>query len=138
MKLAVAVALLTVALADTAAAQPRVTLTPASGVAGASVSLKGAGFPKLSRVVVKQRGKKRAAAHTSDRGTFTITAKLSSASRGMVKLVTTSRRRTVVNYFLVSKAPQFLEAREIALRSNRRLREKPYRGTAGTTVNLAG
>src|SRR5919201_1000184 len=108
MKLAVAVVLVTVVLPDAAAAQPRVTLTPASGLAGASASLKGAGFPKLSRVVIKQGRKKRATTHTSAAGTFTVTAKLSSASRGKVKIVTTSRRRTVVNFFLVSKTPQFL------------------------------
>jgi hypothetical protein len=138
MRHAILVALLALLLADSAAAEPQVTLTPASGLPGASVSLSGARFPQSRRVVVRVGTKVLLTTRSSSKGSFTVLARLSRDASRKVKLVTTSRRRSVANSFLVTRTAQFLEAREVALRSKARLREKPYRGTAGAAVTLSG
>jgi acid phosphatase type 7 len=130
--------LFALAVASPAAAETSVTLTPASGLAGSSVSLTGAGFPKSKRVVVKAGSQYLLATRTSDRGSFTGSAKLSSTVSGKVRIVTTSRKRKVVNFFVVSGMPRFLEARELGLRTTTRLRETPYRATTGSSVELVG
>jgi hypothetical protein len=78
------------------------------------------------------------ATRTNSRGSFSGSARLSSNAVGKVKIVTTSRRRKVASYFLVSRTSRFLETREVALRSRTRLRETPYRAAAGSSVQLSG
>jgi hypothetical protein len=140
MKLPALAGLFALAFAAPAAAEPRVTLTPASGLAGAPVSLAGAGFPKSKRVVVKTGTKLLFATRTSSHGSFRGTVKTPTNVFGIgkVRIVTTSRRKRVVSYFLVSGTPRFLETQEVALRSKTRLRETPYRAAAGTGVRLSG
>jgi calcineurin-like phosphoesterase family protein len=124
--------------APEAFAEPRVTLTPASGLPGTSVSLSGSGFAAKKRIVVKTGRRVLAIARTSSRGGFFGSAKLSSRAHGRVRIITTAVKHRVVNVFRVSRAPQFLEARELALRSTTTLRSKPYRSSVGTRVSLSG
>jgi Calcineurin-like phosphoesterase len=124
--------------APAASAEPRVTLTPASGLPGTPVSLSGSGFTPNKRVVVKKGSKVLATAHGSTRGNFFTQAKISSSAHGWVRIITKAGRHRVVSVFRVSRTPQFLEARELALRSTIRLRSKPYRSSVGTRVTLSG
>lgn len=127
-----------VAATPAAFGEPRVTLTPASGLPGNSVSLKGSGFSAKTRVVVKTGSRVLAIGHSSKAGGFFTKARISSHARGRVRIVTTARRHRIVNVYRVSRSAQFLEARELALRSAASLRSKPYRASAGTRVTVDG
>jgi hypothetical protein len=131
-------AMLAFAFAPAAFGEPRVTLTPASGLPGNSVSLKGSGFSAQTRIVVKTGSRVLAVGHSSKGGGFFTKVRISSRARGRVKIATKARRVRVVNVYRVSRSAQFLEARELALRSAATLRSKPYRSSAGTRVTVDG
>jgi hypothetical protein len=120
-----------------AGATPRVTLTPASGLAGSSLSLKGGGFPRGKRIVVKVGRHVLATARSSTRGSFAVSASLPSEAPARTRIITSGGRHRIVNSFAVTRTPHFLEAREVA-QPKARLRSKPYRAVAGSPVTLAG
>ena len=134
---AVAVLAFGVTPVSAALAAPRVTLTPASGLAGSSLSLNGRGFPAGERIVVRTSRQVLAVSRSSDRGAFSVSTVLPPKSHGKTRIVTSGGGRRIVNIFAVAGNPQFREAREVAL-PRTRLRTKPYRAVAGSTVTLVG
>jgi hypothetical protein len=119
-------------------AEPKVTLTPASGPSGTQTTVRGAGFGARDRVVVRVGRKVVARPRTNRRGSFTASFRVGRRSGNLQKILSSSGRRRVVSFFRLANSPQEPAASEVALRSGTRLRSAPLQGPVASDLGLRG
>jgi hypothetical protein len=131
---------LAAALAWTPAARAdgRAILTPASGFVGTSVRVSATGFGRKRAATVRVGHRRVAAVRTRANGTFRASFKIPAGVRGLVRVVSRSRSRRVVNFFRVATAAGDPGASEIASATGTRLRWAPRRAPVAATIGLRG
>jgi hypothetical protein len=130
--------LLATPLAEDAEAESRVTLIPASGLAGSQVSLAGRDLGKRDPVVVRVRNQVVARTRTSRRRSFRASFAVPHLRPGKWRVVSRSRGRRIVNVFRVATAAPSGPVGEVASRRGRRVRWTPGEGPSGSAVRLEG
>jgi hypothetical protein len=119
----------------TGLAAGQVRLRPAAGVAGSSIALNASGFPASERVVVSVTGARARTVKASARGTFA--ARLTVPRRkGLLRVVSRSGRRRVVNRFLVTGGDG--DVVEIASTRTQRVRFSPTKLFPGSLLRVHG
>jgi chitodextrinase len=124
--------------APQAVAQTSVTLRPAAGPAGSRVALSGKGFTPGSRVSVQPAHGATTRLRPVRNGSFETSLVIPRGRRGRLAIVTTARRKKVVNFYRVSTAPRAGEQGEVASQQGARVRWTPAPGVAGRTIEIAG
>src|SRR6185295_15814304 len=94
--------LLGVLRAAPANAESKAILSPASGFTGTSTNLRGSDFGRSQRVVIKFGRKRVAKTHSRRNGSFKVAFTVPADARGLVRVVSRSRSRRVINFFRVS------------------------------------
>jgi hypothetical protein len=112
-----------------------VTLSPAAGLAGSTVTLQGSGFPARATVHLSAAGR-RGSAKTSARGAFRATLTIPRRGRE-IRVRSRAGSRQVVNVYRVSAKAVPLE-RELARSGGERLRWTPADPAPGSSVALSG
>ena len=135
---AIALATVAAAFSPAASAQTRATLIPSSGSPGTRTTLTGAGFGPGARVVIRLGRKPLASRRASRSGSFRLRFKMRRGLQGRVRVISTSKRRKVVNFFRVSYAIGEPGSIEVALSNGMRLRSAPYQASVGSDVGLRG
>jgi acid phosphatase type 7 len=136
--LALALLLVSAALPQAATAQTSVTLTPAAGAPGATVSVKGIGFGVRDRVSVRLGRKTLARAATNRSGSFKRSFRVPRGGSRSLRIVSSSRSLRLVNLFRVSRSEQARKVSEVTTRGGARLRWSPSQGPSGSTIDLRG
>jgi len=131
-------ALLATPLTQYAGAESRVTLIPASGLAGSQVSLAGRDLGKRDPVVVRVRNQVLARTRTSRHGSFRAAFAVPRLGPGKLRVVSQSRGRRIVNVFRAVASPSSGPVGEVASRRGRRVRWTPGEGPSGSLVRLEG
>ena len=135
----VSLTLLATPLAERAAAESRVTLRPATGLAGSQVHLVGRDLGKRDRVVVRAGNQVVARARTGRRGTFRASFAVPQLRPGKWRVITRSKGRRIVNVFrAVASASSARPVGEVASRRGRRVRWTPGEGSSGSALRLEG
>ena len=132
-------ALLATPLTQYAGAESRVTLIPASGLAGSQVSLAGRDLGKRDPVVVRVRNGVVARTRTSRRRSFRASFAVPNLRPGKWRVISRSKGRRIVNVFRVVASPSSVRpVSEVASRRGRRVRWTPGEGSSGSALRLEG
>jgi acid phosphatase type 7 len=135
---AIALTTAATAFAPAASGQTRATLVPASGAPGTQTTLTGAGFEPGARVAIRLGRKAVASRRASRGGSFSLRVTMRKGLQGRARVISTSRRKKVVNFFRVSYATSEPGSIEVALSNGTRLRTAPYQASVGSDVGLRG
>jgi acid phosphatase type 7 len=135
----VSLALLATPLAERAGAESRVTLRPATGLAGSRVSLLGRDLGRRDPVVVRVGNEVVARTRTSRRRSFRASFAVPNLRPGKWRVVSRSKGRRIVNVFrVVASSSSARPVGEVASRRGRRVRWTPGEGSSGSEVRLEG
>ena len=135
----VSLTLLGTPLAERAGAESRVTLRPASGLAGSQVSLVGRDLGRRDPVVVRTGNEVMARTRTSRRRSFRASFAIPQLRPGKWRVVSRSRGRRIVNVFrVVASSSGGPPVGEVASRRGRRVRWTPGEGSSGSVVRVEG
>ena len=131
--------LLAIPLAERAGAESRVTLRPATGLAGSQVSLVGRDLGRRDLVVVRMGRQVVARTRTSRRRSFRASFAVPSLRPGKWRVVSRSKGRRIVNVFrVVATSSSVRPVGEVASRRGRRVRWTPGEGSSGSALRLEG